>query len=326
MDTRYKIISIGRSLVDVIFTLDDKKYNAVQDFLKVKPGDWTEIKSISQLKKLFKLIDYAPYPIALDFKKEKVDFVAGSTNLNVFSTFPECLRKQSAIITAVGTNKDGEYDKLSILYANSLRKMSITHVAYSYIGYNPLSMVFVSYSNPEKIMASFLGISGNLCKVENIKSQYLYIDAYELVKDPISLLINDLILSQRYKIILGLGNSAILNGKLLDTIRMYIQKGNIYILCGNIFEYAKISGCQNVENILSYKHFSKIEYLLLTRGKDGLIGRFNGNIIYQNAFPIPQIVNTTGAGDVVTGCFIYCRDNYRKGSYIYNEKLCKEGI
>lgn len=306
MNKEYKIISIGRSLVDVVFTLNDKKYEMIQKYLNLEPGDWTEIFSVDQLKYIFDFIAGIKYPITPDSINDNamVTFIAGSTNLNVFSALSGDLRQKSAIVTAIGVDENGKHDILSTLYTKGLRQKMIEHISYPFIGNNPLSLVFVSLHNPEKIMASYLGISSNLNKLEDVNSEYIYIDAYELLGGPISLLIKTLILSQKYKIILGLGNATILNGDLLELIKSYIQGGMINTLCGNIYEYQKISFFLEVDKILQDQIFSKVQNILLTQGAKGMVGFFDGEIVFQKAVNLPQIVNTTGAGDTAAGAFI----------------------
>lgn len=310
MKEKYNIISIGRSLVDVTFTLEDDIYKDVLTFLGVYPGDWTEIVSIEQLKYIFELVSGFKYPIVNEsdilFLKNspQITIEAGSTNLNVLSTFPLELRKKSAIVTAIGVDENNKKDLMSMYYTESLSAKSINHIHYSYLGNNPLSLVFISKTNPEKVMASFLGISGNLDKMLDIDTEYIYIDAYELQKGPISKLLDTLILSKKYKIALGLGNATILEGQLLYRIQEYLSDGAITILLGNVHEYRKLFSPLNIGEIASIPLFSKTPYMLLTQGENELIGIINGKVYTHNAFKISKISNTTGAGDTAAGAFI----------------------
>ena len=54
-DTVYKCISIGPSLVDMIFCLDPQTYNNVLKSLKAEPGDWISIEEINTLKQLLSI-------------------------------------------------------------------------------------------------------------------------------------------------------------------------------------------------------------------------------------------------------------------------------
>lgn len=310
MKKKYKIISIGRSLVDITFKLENKIYDNIITFLKVQPGDWTEIVSIEQLKYIFKLISRFEYPLLsyndIELLKENshISLEAGSTNLNVISVFPLELRQKSAIVTAIGVDKNNKKDLMSMFYTDSLFAKHIDHIYYPYVGNNPLSLIFVSKTNPEKVMASFLGVSGNLDKMIDIDTEYIYIDAYELQKGPISQLLDALILTKKYKIALGLGNATILYGKLLYQIQEYLNQGAITILLGNIQEYRKLFPTLKINEIASIPLFSKTPNILLTQGENGLVGIINRNYYYHKAFSISNISNTTGAGDTAAGAFI----------------------
>lgn len=305
MEKKYQVISIGRSLVDIVCILNNDRYENIQKYLNARPGDWVEISSDEQLEFILNTVVKDKEQNDAGIKKAiDVQIRAGSTNLNVFSAFSKDIRTKSAIITAIGMDNMGNTDRFSSIYMEAVKNRCIDFISYPFIGKNPLSIVFASLHNPEKLMASFLGISSELNHIDNIASEFLYLDAYELGKGAISLLIRTLIETKKYKVILGLGNITILKGELLNLIKSYIEDGMIYMLCGNIYEYQRLSDYMADEEILSDNFLKNVEIMLLTHGKHGMTGMFGGNLLHQEAIELSRIVDTTGAGDTAAGAFI----------------------
>ncbi len=54
-----------------------------------------------------------------------------------------------------------------------------------------------------------------------------------------------------------------------------------------------------------HAHFSKAE-IVLTVGADGVLYQKDNQVLQQGIYPVP-VVDTTGAGDTFTGCFLACR-------------------
>jgi sugar/nucleoside kinase (ribokinase family) len=261
------------------------------------------------LNTIFEIIANCHFPknekeLKLLLKKQNISLSVGSTNCNVFSEFPPELLNKSAIITSIGINNKSETDIFSYYFTESLKQKHINHIVFPYIGNNPISLVFVSSSNPEKVLASFLGISGKLDKVSDIEAEYIYIDAYELNKDQISILIDNIIQTGKYKIILGLGNESLLAGKLLEQIKKYLIQGQIHVLTGNSDEFYKLYPFSNINDIAKSNIFSKVSHMLITQGSNGMYGFINGKMHYQKAIEINNIISTSGAGDAAAGAFV----------------------
>ena len=304
----YKCISIGPSLVDMLFYIDSSKYDVIRNTLKAKPGDWISVDDFTVVEYLFFLITGRHLPkngselIEL-YKHKIINLSAGSTNLGVFSAFPKSMRNDIALISSVGC-KEGVVDPISSFFSNALKDLSIKHFSYPVEGNNPLGIVISSPDVSEKILITYPGIASKLKDIDNIKSEILYIDSYELVTGNISTLINRLILSKKYKIALGLGNIKILKGKLREKIREYINQDLVYCISGNENEFRQLEFIQDFSKIRTHKFFKKVENILITHGENGLTGVFGDNILFRESMPSDKIISTSGAGDIATGVFI----------------------
>ena len=307
-DTVYKCISIGPSLVDMIFCLDPQTYNNVLKSLKAEPGDWISIEEINTLKQLFQLLTNRKFP---ETNQELVDLnnkgiiklSAGSTNLGVLSAFPKSIRNEVAVISSIGYI-NGVCDPISIFFSHSVESLLLNHISYPIEGNNPLGIVLTSSNNPEKILISYSGIANELDAIVDVISEILYVECYELQKGKLSVLLDKLIKSGKYKVALGLGNVKILNDDLLCKIKQYISNGNIYCLTGNDIEFKKIVSITDFSKIRECSFFDKVKYILVTYGENGLTGVFDKKVIFRAAVKPEKIVSTSGAGDISAGVFI----------------------
>lgn len=304
----YRCISIGPSLVDITFSLNHNTYKDILNTLNAEPGDWVSIEEFEDLKHVFKLLTNREFP---DTNIELVDLnnkgiiklSSGSTNLGVLSAFPKSIRSEVALITPIGCI-DGKYDPISIYFSQSVRRLSLNHISIPIKGNAPLGIVITSSLSPEKVLISYSGIANELDEIPSIESEILYVDSYELQKGKVSILLDRLIKSGKYKIALGLGNAKILNGILLDKIKQYISLGNIYCLTGNDNEFNKLALISDFSKIRDVDLFNKIMYILITHGEKGLTGVFGKKCIFREAVTPKRIVSTSGAGDIAAGVFI----------------------
>lgn len=295
---RYKIAVIGPALTDVLFHLDEEHYKKVLRFLQARPGEWRELKSISDVHELFRMCNN----ISLH---KKVEFKAGSSLLGVLSALPIELRKESLLITSEGTSKDDLSQTSFSKFTEATKTLSIKHKSYKATGINAIGMVFTSPKHSNRLLAMYKGVSHDLEISDNdVCAEYLLIDAYELNGGSISDSIDRLIKSQKYKTVLCLGNSSILQGALLNRVLGYLKKRLIYCLAGNKGEFECLFGKLDITNFHSLDFINCIPYILITLGKKGMIGAFQGKTYYQQAVTNEKIISTSGCGDVSLGVFL----------------------
>lgn len=294
----YKIAAIGPALTDVLFHLDEEHYKKVLMFLKANPGDWKEQKNISDVHELFRIFNNKKSYMELEFK-------AGSSLLGVLSALPIGLRKESLLITSAGTSREYISRMSFSNFTEATKALSIKHKSYEISGTNAIGMVFTSPKHPNRLLAMYKGVSRDLVISENdVCAEYLLVDAYELNGGNISDSIDRLIKSQKYKTVLCLGNSLILQGALLKNIRTYLKKNLIYCIAGNKDEFECLFGKMDTDNNLSFAFTNYAPYILMTLGEKGMIGSFQGKTYYQQAVKNENIISTSGCGDISLGVFL----------------------
>lgn len=290
----YRITAVSPAFSDGLIQLDEERYKNISSYLRCKPGDWTELKSMNEVHKVLEMCQGA-----------QIEFNAGSTLLGTLSALPIELRKQSLIITSKGTSNEYISHLSFSKFSATAESLSLHQSYFDTTGANAVGFVFTSPHNSDKILAMYKGASHNLAISEcDVCSEYLLVDAYELNGGSISDSIDKLIKSNRYKTILCLGNSSILQGKLLNQIITYLNKGLIYCLAGNKDEIKCLSGGMDIMDFMSKEYMKHIPYILITLGEQGMIGSFQGNNYFQNAIKCKKIISTSGCGDVSLGVFL----------------------
>ena len=91
-----------------------------------------------------------------------------------------------------------------------------------------------------------------------------------------------------------------------DGVMGMIDAGLVDILFGNEHEVRHLTGCGDLSDCLAALS-SKVATLVVTRGAAGAIGVENGQWIDAPPAPAPQVVDTTGAGDLFAAGFLAAR-------------------
>lgn len=295
----YKIAAVGPALTDILLYLDEECYKNILVFLKTKPGDWIELKNVSEVYTLFKM--------SASGKESNMEdcFYAGSSLLGVLSAFPIKLRKKSLLITSEGTSHERISQMAFSVFSKTVKALSVEYITHKVNGANAIGMSFTSYNNSDKLLTMYKGISHDLViSSEDVCAEYLLADAYELNRGSISESIDRLIRSKKYKIVLSLGNSSILQGSLSHRIMTYLQNGLIYCLAGNKGEFECLFGDIDVFKLSLSPSIAHVPYVLLTLGERGMVGKFHERVYYQKAIKTDNIISTSGCGDVSLGTFL----------------------
>lgn len=299
-----KIVAIGPALTDLMFELDDNVYRKLLSRLNVKAGDWIEIQSIEEFHDLYSYVhdncSNSPKGIYINGILS-----AGSSLLGTLSAMPKKLRLQSSLVTSCATSKE----KLSLLshsiFQKVVKQLNINYWGIKEKGFNAIGMIFSSPNIPDRLLAMYQGVSHHLSINSNIiQAEYLLVSAFELTGGEITNSINELICSNKYKVILGLGNYLILSANLLNMIKRYLKNGLIYCIAGNEAEFKTLLHCNKLKTIRSYSLLENVPYILITLGEKGMVGIFKDKEIFQGARHVNNIINTSGCGDISLGIFI----------------------
>lgn len=306
-EEKYIITGIGSALCDFLIKLNDEKYIQVQQYLNAHPGGWVEFNSIKEIDKLLSVI----LETEICINKENIEslnnmeFKAGSSLLGTMSVFPREIRKRTRLITAIGDSSHILSILSNNIFTNTANKLQIHYDKSIVKGENPIGLIFISDHNSERLLSMYKGVSHDLSLEENnVNTEFLYVDVYELNGGSISFSIDKLIKSQKYKVILGLGNKYLLKDQILKKVQKYIMDGMIFCLSGNIDEYNALSPHIDYMHLRHNHMFDNVPFLLLTLGYKGLVGVFQEHIFFKKAIYTPYIMSTSGAGDAALGAFI----------------------
>ena len=299
-DSGFLLAGIAPALSDILFLSDDYTYHKLLELLKLSPGDWYPVSSIEEFENiLLRLPLKDQLPLNQSMK-------AGSSILDAISAFPRELREQSCMVTSAGNSNNSISQQSINTFTITATRLGIHHKTIITNGSNPVGLVLTSEHSPEKVLLTYKGVSHQLrISSEELDSEYLLIDAYELTEGQIAESIDSLIRSKKYKVVLSLGNVSILKGKLLLQLQEYVKSNMIHCLSGNKDEFDKI--CPQLRTYADIRNvdlFNHVPYILLTLGKKGLVGFFHNEMIFHKAYPSKKIISTSGAGDIALGVFV----------------------
>lgn len=88
-----------------------------------------------------------------------------------------------------------------------------------------------------------------------------------------------------------------------DGVLGMLERRLVDVLFGNEHEVRQLTGCSDLTDCISSLS-SKVGTLVITRGADGAMCFHDGQIAEIEATPVPQVVDTTGAGDLFAAGFI----------------------
>ncbi len=205
---------------------------------------------------------------------------------------------KSGFIGKIGTDVLGEY------YENALFQAGVSPYFAKTDGITGCCTVLIS-PDGERTMGTFLGPAPTLTS-DDIKEeiisqyQYIYIEGYLLVNEPLVRTTMEKAKKHGVKVALDLSNFNIVNafrGFLEDIIPKYVD-----ILFSNESEAHAFTGLEPEKAI---KEISKmVDISLVTLGKEGSMISGNGKIV-RIAAEGGKPVDTTGAGDNFAAGFLY---------------------
>lgn len=318
MRAALEIVGIGPPMVDIQAVLRADQKQIVQETFGIGPGDRAVIDDHDEIDEILRLLiggESRPgRKLEEAVKGSHVALYAGSTILNSLNAMQVGYGQPGLAMVTARPQRYGADDPLFQFFNRQAAARNIEHRHSPVHGYNPVSFLFSSEDNVEKMAIGYIGASADLSnfEIDPKKTKVLIVDAYELAGGKISKFIDSLIDSGSYKIALSLGSREILTDSLSRKIRSYIANGKIMFLGGNESEYAALLGADYAEHQgPAVQPFIKnnVPYALVTFGKKGMAAVYDGKEVFQEATVQPgsgtdKGISTSGAGDVSFGIFI----------------------
>lgn len=317
----YRILAIGPAFSDVLVNVSDCMYESIKTKLFPNDKTWCAIDNECFFEKILKSI------VA---KSSDILFEAGTSILGTLSALSPENRKDTCILTYKYNSKNVISENSYNYYERCVKSLGMALLAQESIGINKVGIVISSPNNLERLLITLkepFHESNTPIVLPN--AEYLYIDAYELQNNNYFDLINQAILSNRYKVIIGLGNKSIICGKVRKKIIEYILSDVVFCLAGNYEEFQSLYSFPELNSLRKISIYNKIPNILVTQGSIGMTGYINQETMYQCAFKTQNVVNTSGAGDIALGVFIdgilsgSCIDNILKRATKYSAEILK---
>lgn len=291
------ILAIGPAFSDILLQLEDNQYNLIKDALFPKDSTWIRLDDQFGLSTFLNMLGIANPTSYME---------GGSTILGTLSTMPIDIRERTIIFTYEGIDNKGLNMQSLKQYVKAVCKLGIKLRIKAVRGANLIGVVIVSNKNRERLLMTHSDYNISFIDDVDIPSaEYLLINCYEMLDISENNPIFRLIESKNYKVVLGLGSQNIINGELKKRIVRYCKNGFIYCLSGNYSEFQELHSC-NIQSIRNEDVFTSIPYILITQGKDGMIGYSPDCQHYQPAYFVneSEIKSTSGAGDIALGVFL----------------------
>ncbi len=312
-----ELITLGPALVDVVadLTRRPQDYYAILDGLHAGPGDWVPIADEYQLNQILGILgQQLAFSLSQDFfalaQTPQISIEAGSTGLGMVSAFTPNQRRQTSVVTSIGSPDGQQPDQISTFFSSAVKDLGARHDTVPVRGINPIGLVLATADSTDKVLANFAGVAHELPWLpESVQSpRVLHIDAYELREGTLAQRANELIRSGTAPIALGLGNPQIIHGKLKAKIQEYVNDGLITYLMGNSEEYrlAFDLGPTDLEpaKLPQLGLQTKVPHILITLGAEGMAAFDRGQFAHVESKKPARIVNTSGAGDTAAGVFL----------------------
>lgn len=317
-----EVVAFGPSMVDICAPLDETQYQKCHEILGVEPGGWKLIECPDEADQLLDLLQVKDYDTKSSRKASLSNSfspvaAAGSSTLGMLGAMPPAIRSESTLVTALAT-KNGHLDDLSSYFAERVRENRINHDYTLIEGRNPVGFVLYDQAdaqNGEKTLAMHPGVAQRLDTYDALADKdpaLVLIDTYELKSGELSVLLDKIIVENRHRVALSLGNHTLLanNTNLRQQVRNYVESGFVTALCGNEQEYQtlypELDPWQTDQHSFGgHPVGGMVPYVLMTRGSEGMDALWGGDYTHVSAHDVDggAIVNTSGAGDTAMGVF-----------------------
>jgi len=282
-----QIYGIGNILLDEIYSIS--KEDLQKNDIEKGTFQFVDFERIESLRN--NLSQYSP------------KYVSGGAICNSLASF-SALGGAARMVSSIGLDQDGEKiesDLNSVNLKSSLIKMDKERTG--------VCLVTIENESGERAMSTNLGASAfvgsdNFDKTELLDSEYLLIEGYLAATDSGKLLIEKAIkesVASDIKIILTLSDIFIVNS-FKEFFTSILNKVDI-IVC-NENEAQGLTDTTNPKDAI--RSLSKtINHVVITCGEKGAVIYNNSDFYDIEAKKVEKVIDTTGAGDMFLGVYLY---------------------
>lgn len=297
------ITAFGPSLVDLSARLSPRDFRDWCTTLGAGPGEWRAVPDRATVNHLIGRLVGAPVPpghefAALTAPGSPVVVSAGSSTLGMLSAMPERWRRRATYVSALAAG-----DPFSAFFTAAVEDLRVAHSNVVAPGHNPVSFVVYAADTPDRVLATYAGVTATAVPPVDPDAELLLVDTYELRA------VHELIHARQVPVGLSLGNAGILSGALRPRIRGYLDDGLLTMIFGNAAEYRALFPEVPVElaTVTGFRNHPvrrSVRFCLLTDGERGLAAHCDLDFARADAQQAVTVVNTSGAGDTAAGAFV----------------------
>lgn len=297
MNKDIDLVGLGNGLVDIQFEIEDKEL----ELFKLKKGEMRLTQDESPINVMQKMINKTP---------NKCSGGSAANSIIAFSA----LGGKAAYKTVLGNDEFGKF------YQNEFKELNI-ELNTDLLDDEPTGTCFVFITpDSERTMLTSLGatakFSDDHINEDFIKrAKWLYIEGYKFSEPDSSVAIQNAVKiakNNNTKIAVTFSDIFIIE-HFRENLEFVVKNSDI-LFC-NEQEAKHYTNCDNVED--AFENLSKeCPNVVVTLGKEGSIVKYNNTDYNIPSYPV-QAVDTTGAGDMFAGAFLY--------GLIYEKDIIKAG-
>lgn len=279
------LVGLGNGLVDLQYEVD---FTVIEE-LNLRRGEMLLVDSIKQTE-LLKRFDTGSYNLC-----------SGGSAANTLIAFSN-LGGKGAYTTVLGQDDFGDF------YTNEFEQLGILLGAERYVAEPTGTCVVLITPDSERTMLTSLAATANF-GVKNINEEYIrrakwiYIEGYKFSENSSTEAIYHAVeLAKKYDTRISVTFSDFFITKFFKNNLDFVVN-NADLIFSNELEAQTFTGIESTE--AAFEELARIcPNVVVTMGGEGSLVRWNGETYRIPAYPTKPI-DTTGAGDVYAGAFLY---------------------
>ncbi len=285
MNKEIQLCGLGNGLVDIQYRIDEK---TMSDF-GMKKGEMRLIDNEERAR----LEKY--------FTNYSFNRCSGGSAANSIIAFSQ-LGGKAAYKTVLGN------DELGHFYADEFKELGI-HLFAEFRNDAPTGLCFVFIApDSERTMLTSLGATAffspkNLIEDVIVKSEWIYLEGYKFSQsDSTKSVFKSIEFAKKHNTKIAFGVSDVfITENFYEPVAKAVPDANLFFCNENeALSFTKENTIEKAQD----KLFSSVENVVITKGAKGSIVKWNNEVIDIKAFPT-QAVDSTGAGDMFAGAFLY---------------------
>jgi sugar/nucleoside kinase (ribokinase family) len=285
MNKEIQLCGLGNGLVDIQYRIDEK---TMSDF-GMEKGEMRLIDNDERAR----LEKY--------FANYSFNRCSGGSAANSIIAFSQ-LGGKAAYKTVLGN------DELGHFYADEFKELGIQLFAEFRNDY-PTGLCFVFIApDSERTMLTSLGATAffspkNLIEDVIAKSEWIYLEGYKFSQsDSTKSVFKSIEFAKKHNTKIAFGVSDVfITENFYEPVAKAVPDADLFFCNENeALSFTKENTIERAQD----KLFSLVENVVITKGAKGSIVKWNNEVIDIQAFPT-QAVDSTGAGDMFAGAFLY---------------------